>query len=386
MENPMPGRTKTLDFASKAALFMLACCAIVTPISIISIGSELGISLASRGGLETARTIPLIATILVSGVITGRASLKLLISAGLWLMTAGLVLMGLSKTFPVAVIAMVVLGAGSGFIEALINPIVTSLHPDTPELHLNTAHAFFSIGLCICVLLFGELLSRGLSWRTLYFMSSIGTLGTAILFQASHFPENTPDRFSGRTYLGILKRPLFWIFCLTMFFSAGNEGGLTFWTASFIETYYSDVPRLWGFGTAIFGFSMAVGRMTIGRLSAHVPVKLILLIAAGGGVLVSALIAYTTRLSAVMVLIFAAGLCTSGFWPSVLALASKRIHTDTTAVFTLLISSGIGGFAAFPWLIGLVADHTSLRGAFFIIPVLFLILVPLLLLMRPEKS
>ena len=301
-------------------------------------------------------------------------------------MTAGLLLMGLSRTYPVAVVAMIVLGAGCGFIEALINPLVTNLHPDNPELHLNTAHAFFSIGLFISVLLFGELLSRGLSWRTLYFISSVGTLGTGILLQLSHFPVGDPKHFSGRTYLQILKKPAFWVFCLLMFFSTGVEGGLTFWTASFIESYYSDVPRLWGLGTALFGFAMATGRMTAGRLSARIPLKTILIATAFTGILVSALIAYATRLPAVLVLIFIAGLCTSGFWPSTLALASKRIHADTTAVFTLLISSGIGGFAAFPWLIGAIADHTGLRGGFFIVPLLFLLLVPLLFLIRPEKS
>ncbi|HUT64634.1 MAG TPA: MFS transporter [Spirochaetota bacterium] len=386
MENPILGRTGTLDFASKAALFMLACTTIVTPICLVNIGSELQISLASRGGLETARTIPLIVTILVSGIITGKISTKLLITSGLWLMTAGLLLMGLSRTYPAAVVAMVILGAGGGFIEALINPLVTNLHPDNPELHLNTAHAFFSIGICISVLLFGELLSRGLSWRMLYIISCIGTLGTGILFQLAHFPVSASEHFSGKVYLRILKKPVFWIFFLSMFLSTGAEGGLTFWTASFIKSYYSDVPRLWAFGTALFGCSMAAGRMTVGRLSARIPLKTILIATAFTGILVSALIAYTTSLWVMLVLIFAAGLCTSPFWPSILALASKRIHTNTTAVFTLLISSGIGGFAAFPWLIGAIADHTGLRGGFFTIPLLFLLIIPLLVLMKPEKS
>ena len=127
--------------------------------------------------------------------------------------------MGLSRTYPVAVVAMVVLGAGGGFFEALITPLVANLHPDNPELHLNTAHAFFSIGLCISVLLFGELLSRGLSWRMLYIISSAGTLGTGILFLLAHFPVSASQHFSGNVYLRILKRPVFWIFCLAMFFS-----------------------------------------------------------------------------------------------------------------------------------------------------------------------
>ena len=87
MEKIIPGRPGTLDFASKATLFMLACSTIVTPICLVNIGSELQISLASRGGLETARTIPLIVTVLVSGIITGKTSIKLLITSGLWLMT-----------------------------------------------------------------------------------------------------------------------------------------------------------------------------------------------------------------------------------------------------------------------------------------------------------
>jgi fucose permease len=386
MDNANSISAGALDFASKAALFMLACSTIVTPICLVEIGRELQIGLASRGGLETARTVPLILTILTSGIVTGKLSMKLLITSGLWLMTLGLLLMGISKTYLVAIISMAVLGAGCGFIEALVNPLVTNLHPDNPGLHLNNAHAFFSIGLCVCVLLFGELLSRGVSWRLLYVISCVGTLSTGIVFQLNRFPAFSTPSPKSRSLLSIVTLPAFWIFCLAMLFATGAEGGLTFWTASFIKSYHSELPRLWAFGTAIFGGAMAIGRMSVGRFSSRIPLKTILLFSAITGIVVTLLLAYTTSLTLALCLLAVAGFCTSGFWPSILAIASKRIHGETTALFTLLIASGIGGFAAFPWLIGVIGDRSGLRGGFFIVPILFFVTAVLLAWMKSDKS
>jgi fucose permease len=380
-----PKSTKLLDFACKGPFFMLACSMIVTPICLVEMGEALGINLTQRGGLESARSIPLFLIILASGFLVRKVSSTKLLTAGLGFISVGLSVVGLSRSYATTLGAMVLMGAGSGFIEGLVNPLIAKLHPENPEHHLNVTHAVFSIGVFCCVLLFGELLTFGVPWRFLYIASAAGTLAVGILFG---FAGSTIETDAGKiqgSYLEPLSIPLFWIVALAMFLSAGTEAGFTFWTASFIQDYHAAMPRLSGIGTAIFAGSMAAGRMLVGRLSSRFSVRNILLVASCSGIVVSVLVIYAGSMVSVFFLLAAAGLIVSGFWPSLLAIASRKIPCETTTLFILVVSSGIGGFGAAPYIIGALGDRWGLRGGLFLVPLLFLGTAVLLLSIKDKK-
>lgn len=377
---------KLLDFACKGALFMTACSVIVTPICLVEMGKALGINLTQRGGLESARSLPLVVMLFACGIIARRISSAKLIAAGLGLLSVGLSAVGLSGSYPVTLGAMALMGAGSGFIEGLVNPLIVKLHPEHPEHHLNVTHAMYSTGVFCCVLIFGELLNIGVLWRVLYFASAAGTLAIGILFWFAGSAFGDADGKKRGSYTAPLAVPLFWIVALAMFFSTGTEAGFTFWTASFIRDYHAAMPRLSGIGTAIFAGSMAAGRMLIGRLSKRISMRNILLVMSLGGIAVSILVIYAGSVVSVFLLLAAAGLIVSGFWPSLLAIASRRIHCETTTLFILIVSSGMGGFGAAPYIMGALGDRWGLRGGFLLMPLFFLGTAVLLLSMKNDKD
>lgn len=385
MDNVDQRSKRLINFACKGAFFMLACSMIITPICLVEMGKALEINLTQRGGLESARNVPLIVIILACGFLSRKIRSTKLVAAGLGLIALGLAAVGLSRSYPMTLGAMALMGTGSGFIEALVNPLITRLHPENREHQLNLTHAFFSIGVFCCVLIFGELLSLGISWRLLYGASALGTLSIGLIFGLAGSAIEADYGGGGGSYIEPLAIPLFWLVAFSMFLSAGTEAGFTFWTASFISNYHAAIPRLSGIGTAIFGGSMAVGRILVGRLSSRFSLRRILLVASVGGILVSLLIIYTGRMVPLFLLLAAAGLVVSGYWPSLLAIASRRIPCETTTLFILISSSGIGGFGAAPYIIGTIGDRWGLRGGFFVIPLLFTGTAILLLLMRTDR-
>ncbi|MBN2323076.1 MAG: MFS transporter [Spirochaetes bacterium] len=372
-------RKRLLYFGTPGTFFVLALSSIVTPICIVHIGGELSISLSQRGAIEAARNLAIVSAILLTGLFVRRVSRKFLITGGLYLMSAGLLFTGLSGSYRLILCSIALLGAGTGLVEALINPMVAALYPENTERHLNRAHAFFSIGVCVSVLLFGELLQASVSWRICYLISACGTLFIGLLLQCARFPDMPDTPHTGRAFVEILRTPRFFLFALAIFVATGLEGGLTFWTASYIQRYYSELPRLWAFGTAIFGGAMALGRLGTARLSIRFPIGKILVIASLCGLASSVLLIRSKTLGLSLCLLAVSGLCTAGFWPSILAIADDSLAVDTTSLFILLISSGMGGFALFPWLMGVVGDGFGLKAGFVFIPALFIAVFFLLL-------
>ena len=60
------------------------------------------------------------------------------------------------------------MGLGGGLTEAFLNPLIVDLHPDKSGKFLNLSNAFYPLGIIISSLLFGELLTLGYSWRTVF--------------------------------------------------------------------------------------------------------------------------------------------------------------------------------------------------------------------------
>ena len=231
-------------------------------------------------------------------------------------------------------------------------------------------------------MIFGELLTLGVPWRVLYFASAAGALVVGVIFLIADAAFTEGVEIKQGSYIAPLSFPLFWIVALAMFLSTGTEAGFTFWTASFISDYHAAIPRLSGIGTAIFAGSMAAGRLLIGRLSHRFSMRNILLVSSFGGIAASVLVIYAGGVVPVFFLLAAVGLIVSGFWPSLLAIASRRLPCETTTMFILIVSSGMGGFGVTPYLIGTLGDRWGLKGGLLILPVLFLGTAVLLLVMK----
>ncbi|MCI6289139.1 MAG: hypothetical protein MR727_10500, partial [Lentisphaeria bacterium] len=127
-------------------------------------------------------------------------------------------------------------GLGEGFCEGIATPFVQDLHQDAPEKYVNIAHSFWSVGIGICVLGGGWLLSAGVSWRYILAAAGFASILSALTFlwkenPQRRYPENpTVSNASDvwRSSAAIARSPRFWVYCLGMFIGAGAEFCLTF--------------------------------------------------------------------------------------------------------------------------------------------------------------
>lgn len=375
-------KTWKLDTGCFAAFFLYAASAVITPICLPQITQELGASLSEGGGLETGRTLIIMAVLLVTVLWGHHWGKTRWLGGGFFLLAAGLFLASVSRGYGSLLAGLMLSGFGGGFTEALGNPLVQELHPRDAGKYLNISNAFYSLGVLFPVLLFGELLTQGLSWRLLYRLTAMGALGIGLLFTTAKGPAPRNEGSLLHAMSRIIKNPLFWLYAVMIFLAGGIEAGFTFWSATYIQGYLLDIPRAGALGTAAFGGAMAAGRILSGKLADRIPLSKILLSGSFLGILISLLMPLADSLLLLYGFLILAGFSAAALWPSILAEAGEALPQDTTRLFILLASLGMAGYGAVPFLMGLWGDKFGLQESFRLLPLLFLVVAALLLTAR----
>ncbi len=380
-------RVTKLDIATWAAFMMVATTAIIVPVSLPEISRTFSTSYSEGGAMESARSVITLVMLLLAGILAQRWGKKRFLALGQYLFAVGLLLASFSQSYITLVLALMLLGVGAGFSEALLNPLIVDIHHETSGRFLNISHAFYPIGIVSGALFFGELLTLGLSWRALFQIAAVGALGVAILLTVLRYPPSEKDDSSyPRLFVSILSRAGFWLFAIAILLGASIEAALTFWSRTYVETYLSGLPRAGAIAVVVFAGAMAIGRLLAGYLANKTSLNNIMISSAILGIVVSFFIPMATTLPSFYALLAFAGLATASFWPTILAEADAYLPVNTTILFIMLAAAGIIGFGATPWIMGVIGDTTELRTGFTLIPALFAGLILLLAIERRLKN
>lgn len=371
--------TKKLDIAAMASMFIYAASATVLPICLVSISEDLSFNLTQGGSLGFISSIEQFAVLILSCFAAAKYGKIILLRTALIILSIGLFLFTGSTTYLASVFLILLIGFGSGFLEALLTPLVEDIHPGDGGKKMNLLHAFWPIGVCCSVLIFGELLSRDVSWRVLFIGLSVAVVLVSFLYPSKRkvdFPKSRTD-FS---HMGeILAKPRFWLLGFSLFFAGGAEGGFAFWSASYIQLQYSAKPRAGGYGVALFALGMIIGRFLASQLSNRFGLKKILIFSAGFSLLISLTFFLIDNLTSLFVFMFFIGLTLASLWPSIQSYAGSVINVDITVLMIFLSCFGIPGYSTATLFMGIIGDIKGLHSSFIIAPVylgfLFLLLL-----------
>jgi fucose permease len=390
-------RLTNIDSVASLGMFTYASSVVVTPIVLLQIADELSFSLAEGGGLEAVRAGFLLAILIASGAAAARFGKMLTLGSGAIVLGLGLVGYSFAPAYWVVMAAIVLVGLGGGVLEALINPLVQDAHPEDSGRYLNIVNAFFSVGVLTSVLVVGDLLSRGVSWRLL--VAGVGVLSLLcgflfLLLRGAHgaqasaveSADSIPDAGMFHHSRRILREREFWLFSVAMFCGGGAEGGFTFWSASYVQIHFNTLARGGAFGTAAFAAGMVVGRFASGRFVGQDRLRSLIVWSAIIGVIASLGAWAVNSQIGFFAIVFAAGLSIACFWPSIQSHAATVIGHDSTALFILLSCAGIPGFGLTSWIMGLVAESYSLRASLLVIPALLALLAVVMIVSPRAKT
>ncbi len=379
------------DYATFLTFMAYAAGSVVVPVALVDLAHELGFSLekggmAEGGLLHLGRSCALMVSMVLCGFAAGHWGKRRTFGWSIVLLAVGMGLCSASPNYSFLFFALMIAGFGEGVIEGLATPFVKDLHPDEPGRYINFTHGFWSVGVLFTVLISGWLLALGVSWRWM----TGGVMALAIIpawmilvqtTRSMRYPDHPEPVHWTTTWdhaKAILRDSRFWIFFAAMFVAGGGEFGLTFWAASYIQLNFSSTAWGGGLGTAFFAAGMVVGRTGWGFLLHQRHMCGLIVFSALGGTLVTLLFPVLTSLWLLFILLFVAGIASAPFWPSVQSYCADCMpKADTTILFILLSCAGVPGCGVCTWLMGWIGNQWGLRGAFYVIPICYLILAGL---------
>ncbi len=378
------------DYAGFSAFMTYALCSLSIPVMIVAMGKELNFPLdhggmAAGGVLHLTRSISMVTALLLCGTISARFGKRLTMGYCLLLTGGGILSCSFSSAYWMLVPCLLLAGFGEGICEGIATPFVQDLHPDAPERYVNISHSFWSIGIGIVVIIAGGLLTLGISWRAILTGIGILTILASALFLWKENPgKKYPEHHSGAGIreiwhysLAIMRVPRFWICCLAMFFGAGAEFGLTFWSAAYVQLNFHTGAWVAGLGTGAIALGMFIGRTGFGYFARPRNLRYILLGTGIGTIPVTLLLALLepgmmpVRLlyALLFLLLLLAGIGISPFWPTVQVYGVTSMpRLDSTMLYIYFSALGIPGCGFFTWLMGILGDYFGLKGAILVVP------------------
>ncbi len=390
------------DYAAFATFIAYAACSLVVPIVLVTMALDLGFPLdrggmTAGGGLQMLRSVSMCAGMFLCGFAAARWGNRRSVAAALALMGFGILLCAFAPRYALLLPALLLAGLGEGFVEGLGTPLVQNLHAEEPGRYVNFTHGFWSLGVLGAVLLFGLLLDRGASWRTVLAVTALFMVPPLLLLLGRQRRNPYPERkepVSARQVCAhaaaVLRERRFWLFFAAMFLAGGGEYCLTFWCASYIQLHFAGTALAGAAGTAVFSLGMFLGRTGFGVLVRQHQLRRLIVTAGIGAAAVSSPLPFLANPALagkpwlpvlLLGLLFLSGLATAPFWPSIQSHTVDRLpHLDATMVFILLSTAGIPGCGALTWLMGWVGDRFGLDTAFGLVPACFLLMTLLLAL------
>lgn len=386
-------KLKSLDCAVISGMLLYSASATITPICLLAMAHDLNFSLSAGGGIEAMRSLLIFFALFACGFVAARIGKVRSLAGGLFFLSLGYALYALAPSYPAVLVASVIIGLASGMLEGLLNPLVVDIHPNDSGRYLNITNAFWSVGVLSTVILAGDLLTRGVSWRLMLGFLSASSLVMGIVMSTLHKKEPTRHGLSFKQvlnhYSSCLRSKRFLVFCSMMFFAGGAEGAFTFWSASYIQVNFATNPRMAGVGTACFAAGMVTMRLLSGFLVGQKRLRRLILASAIAACIVASAIPFVQTITVFFPILFLSGMTIACFWPSIQSYAVDRIpHIDPTLAFILMSCAGVPGFGFITLIMGFIGDAVGLNKSFFIVPVLLAILAIIVLMERnrgPQK-
>ena len=348
-----------------AAMMCLAIAVNLIPVFLTTLSSDLGgvrgLTKEQLGRIGGITFVGVVAGVALTGPLADRWGARPFALGGNLLICLGLVMLGMAPHYAAVLAAVFVMGIGAGILDMILSPIVCALQPSRRAAAMNWLHSFYCTGAVATILVAALSLKVGFGWRTIALGLVPLPLLVAVGFAFLDLPSLVQEGQRRTRLRHLVRLPYFGVALAAIFFAGATELGMAQWLPAYAE--YTLGYSQWAGGMALLAFSvaMAVGRIAAGMLGHHISAFRMMAFccwASAGLFLVACFSPWSAvALSACMV----AGLTGSCLWPSMLGLAGDRFPLGGASMFGLLAAMGNFGGIFMPWMVGAVADASSLR-------------------------
>lgn len=374
-------------------MFIQAMVINLTPLLFVPLRDQFGLTFEQLGRLVLINFTTQMLVDIICAAVIDRVPVKPLIVAANVLAGAGLCLFAWGPTLfdmPYTGLALgtVVFSTGCGLLEVLLSPIINAVPSERKAGDMALLHSFYAIGkVTVIIVTAAALWLLGTHhWRLIVLFWTVLPVVNTFGFSAVKLPPlaHPETRTSLRS---MIRTPALTGLVIAMVLAGGSELAISQWTSAFAQEalgFSQQVSDLVGF--CLFGVGMGIGRLWFGFKGEGANLRPVLIASSAATVAVY----LVASLSPWPVLSLAAcatgGLTVSLLWPGILSLSTARFPLAGGSMFALLAAAGDTGCAVMPWLVGLVADRSSLSIGLLVATTCPAALILVLLLLRPRRA
>ena len=331
---------------------------------------DYGIDGTRQGLINSTISFGVMAAVVVAPAFQGRIKKFTVYFLSAVIITAALIVQGVSKSVGLFFTASVVLGLGFGWLDGYINSIIIDVHPEDSAVPMGLLHGFFGVGSLLFPLaataLLGIMFWRGLYWVCALIMAAVAA---AVFFvgkrtekaeTAAALKEDKLHFSDVLDFVGSKRN----VILLVLGFSAGCiQTGISCWLVRFMTLEYG-AEALGATALSCMWISSTVNRFLSPRIHAK-PITLIIAGCLGTAAALTLGLAVNKPVFMV-VMIAVVGLFCGHLIPMLFLEASFRQAGKTTmTTFIMQIALAIGRITI-PLLMAFVTDISDIRTSMFL--------------------
>jgi len=324
-----------------------------------------------------------------AGIFQARTGKKTVLILGLAVALAGVLIASFGlHSFARFLITMVLLGAGTAILQVAGNPLMRDVSPEGKYArNLSLGQFVKAIGSLTGPIL-PVIAARyfGASWMVIFPVFSVALIITILAAGTLKLNphEAGPTAVTLRSCIGLLANPFVLAMTLAIFLYVGAEVSISAGIPLLLkERFGLEIGRVGLLGTGMFFMALITGRFLGGVILTWVkPVHF----------LVATCVLSLVGLAAIFVPV--GGIAAAGFvliglgfaniFPLVFSTALDRMPERGNEISGLLVTAIVGG-AVVPLIVGVVADHTSVKASL-LVPVAAILYVFILSLFQLRSS
>ena len=266
------------------------------------------------------------------------------------------------------VISIIIYASASGIIEVCISPMVELIPGDKKAADMVFSHSFYCWGHAFTVII-STLLIFMFGYNKWQFIPVIWAIIPFInMFYFMRVPiVEKPDAPISQTAKKLFTNRDFWTFAIIMICAGASEITMAEWASLFSQKALGCSKTVGDLlGPCAFALCMGLGRIIFGVLDGKFNPKYVLII---NNVLCTVCYVAVAFCNIPALSLIACALC--GFsvclsWPGTYSMAAKHFKSGYTLMFSILALCGDLGCSIGPWIMGIVADNSSLQLGFLV--------------------
>jgi len=325
---------------------------------------------ASVAVIFTTRGIGYLVSVIAGGFLADAYGPKRVVVSGGLCIGFSLLFTVLTKSWGLVVALSVVTGIGQGLIDSVANVIMTDMHRKSPGRALNLLHVWFGVGSFLGPLMAGWFLEGAENWRGVLAVVGAAGLVLAGMFGPFPYPEfgrTEKAATQGKQGLKVLRRfagsPVYLALTAIAFLYNGVAGSIIGWVNVYLSSLFGFSTMAASMILSLYSAGILAGRALSGAFIEKLGYGRILLIGSVGSFL-TLLLAVLSPAGWLAACGYAlTGLFFSALLPTALAVGGTIFPGVMGAVSSSMVGAAALGSMVIPWVTGVLAEASSIRGA-----------------------